>query len=445
MTATVEASYEALSPAVARAYRLLAHWPGLDLTIPAAAAALDTNLTEASAILDALAAVNLVMDIDEGRYRFRNQARDHARGKVGNDKAATNCAAASARIVSYYLHASAAADLIVLPRRLRLAPAFFLPAHQHSAVNDRIMALEWGDAEVPNLVDAQETAQNLGLHALAWQFADTFWGWLSHRQDYPAWETICQRALTSAQACADLRAQAFVHVRLANNRLTFGSYDDAWMHTNSALTAASTAGDYIGRASAHEHAGMIHLAEDRPEHAIAEFESALTCYDRAGGYPRGDAIIHQHLGRAKAGLGEYDLAAGHFQTALKTFKDLGETYERARTLLAMAQARLAADDPHTAIILLQQCLPPIQDQGHVLGLAETLMIAAEAYAAAGQPGTARGHLGEALRTYQRSGIPVDHPGHAHARAVAVTMGLLNPIRPLPEAAISDDPGSAEQI
>jgi tetratricopeptide (TPR) repeat protein len=179
----------------------------------------------------------------------------------------------------------------------------------------------------------------------------------------------------------------------------------------------------------HEHAGIIHLAEGHPGAPIGEFEYGLRCWALAGGHPRGEAIIGRQIGRAHARLGHYDQATAHFQAALDTFTHLGEPYHRARTLLAIAQAYLAAADPGAAITALQQAIPLMEDQGHALSLAEILTTAAEAHAAVGNLQGARGHLGGALRTCQAAGIPAGHPAHARARAFAVSIGMLSPAHP----------------
>lgn len=197
MTASLDASYTALDAGTARAYRLMATSPGPDVTVPAAAALLDADEPAAEQLAVALAAARLIEETAPGRWRYHDLVREHAAGLAAQDDTAAERKAATARVIDYYLRGSAAADLLVLPGRLRIAAAFGLPILNPAAFATIADALAWCDAEQAGLLEAQKAAAALGLHATAWQFGDTLYGWSTHRHDYAAWQAICEQAVAS--------------------------------------------------------------------------------------------------------------------------------------------------------------------------------------------------------------------------------------------------------
>ena len=82
--AVFDVSYRALPPAAARAYRLLS-LPGSEFTAGLAAAATETGSREMIRLLDALTDASLLEETLEGRYRFHDLVRLHAREQAAAD------------------------------------------------------------------------------------------------------------------------------------------------------------------------------------------------------------------------------------------------------------------------------------------------------------------------------------------------------------------------
>jgi len=282
VTASLDASYRALDAETARAYRLLAASPGPDVTVPAAAALLDADELDGRRLAAALTAAGLLEEHVPGRWRYPGPARDHAAGLAALHDTAAGTGAAVARGIDYYLRGSAAADLLVLPGRLRIAAAFGLPALDPPAFETTAAALAWCDAEKAGLLAAQEAAVALELHAAAWQFADTLHGWNAYRHDYQAWQAVCEQAVASARACGDARADVWCSVRLAACHIASGDLAAAARVAEDAAGTAWANGDRAGEGSASEHAGMCALASGRAEDAVAHFTRAL---DAGGASP----------------------------------------------------------------------------------------------------------------------------------------------------------------
>jgi tetratricopeptide (TPR) repeat protein len=430
VTAAMATSYDALDPDTARAYRLLSLHTGPDFTAAAAAALLDTDTGTAGQLITALADASLLTETAPGRWGYHDLVRDHAQDTARRYDPAPERDAATGRVIEHYLRASAAADLLVLPGRWRIAPAYGLPRLNPPAYASTAEALAWADSEHASLVQAQATAARLGMHALAWQFCDTLWGFVSHRHDYPAWQAICQTAAESAIACGDPRAQVFALVRLASCHLGQGQADAALGIYEQAIRTASASGDRAGEGSAREGAAICALETGDYQDAIYHSTRGLHCWRAITAHERAEALLERMLGRAHAGLGDYRQAAAHLDTALSIFTRLEERYHTARTLYVIAETMLAAgpgtENAAEAITLLGRARPLMEAEDHPLSLSEILTVLGEAHARTGDIRQARTVLAEATALQDQIGLPAAHPARAAAIALGSTLAAAGP-------------------
>jgi tetratricopeptide (TPR) repeat protein len=415
-------SYDELDPSTARTYRLLSLHTGPDFTAGAAAALLDTDTSTAGRLITGLAEQDLLAHASPGRWHFPGLTGQHARDMATTHDTPDDRAAATARVIDYYLRGSAAADLLVAPGRLRIAAAFALPIIHPPAYNSPAAALAWHDTELANLLQAQQSALAFKLYSLGWQFIDTAWGWCRHRANYPAWEDLAQTAIESAHACGDARAEVLATIRLASCHLAQGNTTAATPLTARAIQTARTNGDRAGEGSACEHAAMGALAASDYPSAIKHCTRGLDCWRRVSSHRRPEALLHRLLGRAHAGLGDHHQAAAHLDTALGIFTDLGERYHSARTQYYIATTRLASSpspgDIEEAITQLEQARPLLQAEDHPLALSELLTTLADAYSRIGKTSQATACTQEATTLQQQLNLPANHPARTRTSALA---------------------------
>lgn len=421
----MHASHDDLDSSTARACVLLSAHTGPGFTAGAAAALLDMGAGTVRDLIAALTEAGLLIEITPGRWHVPRAAREGAQGPATFSDATGELTAATGRVIDYYLRGSAAADLLINPGRLRIAAAFALPALNRPAHPSPAAALAWCDTELANLLQAQRTAAGHGLHALAWQFADTMWGWCTHRQRIDEWAALCETAIDSAHLCGDARAEVMAAVRLASCQLAAGDTPAAATIARRAIATAWANGDRAGKGSAHEHAAMCALATSDYATAIEHCTRGLACWRRITGHRRPEALLERLLGRAYAGLGDYQQATVHLDTALGIFEDLGERYHAARTQHYIATIHLASspgsEHASEAITLLEHARPLLRAEDHPLSLADLLTSLADAYLRAGNPGPASACLQEATALHLQLNLPPAHP--ARARASAITRQL----------------------
>jgi tetratricopeptide (TPR) repeat protein len=412
-------SYDDLDPSDLNAFWLLSTHPGPDFTGPAAAALLDTDPADAGRLIAVLAGAGLLALASPGRWHLAAEASQHTPGPEGIPG---ERAAATARIIEYYLRASAAADLLINPGRLRIAAAFALPSRDQPAHVSPAAALAWCDSERASLLHAQQAAADNERHDLSWQFADTLWGWLSHRHTYPEWESVCETAIESAHTCGDARGEVTAAVRLASCQLAQGDTPAAATIATQAIHTAWASGDRAGEGSAREHAALCALAGGDYHGAIEHATRGLACWQHITPHRRAQALLERLLGRAYAGLGDYQQATAHLGTALAIFTELGERYPTARTQYWIAATRLASSPggQHAAevIALLEQARPLLRAEDHPLSLADLLTTLADAHNRAGDTSQARACLQEATALLEQLSLPTGHPARTRTTAVA---------------------------
>ncbi|WP_327043549.1 NB-ARC domain-containing protein [Microbispora sp. NBC_01189] len=98
-----ERAFRELSPEQARALRLAAIPDGPDVSLPAAATALDRPIFETENLLEALADVHLLEPTSLGRYRYHHPVRHFARNKAWHEDGEAGKRAALGRLVRFYL------------------------------------------------------------------------------------------------------------------------------------------------------------------------------------------------------------------------------------------------------------------------------------------------------------------------------------------------------
>ncbi|MFD1045561.1 tetratricopeptide repeat protein, partial [Kibdelosporangium lantanae] len=122
-------SYQALDADEQRVFRLLGLHPGTDISLDAASALVGWERRATQRSLDILVDAHLI-DQPESRtrYRFHDLLRKYAQERAADPSCAEESAAATERLLSFYLHTTNNADLLVFPGRDEV-PMLPLPDH----------------------------------------------------------------------------------------------------------------------------------------------------------------------------------------------------------------------------------------------------------------------------------------------------------------------------
>jgi DNA-binding SARP family transcriptional activator/tetratricopeptide (TPR) repeat protein len=319
LRAVFAVSYTALDEQAARACRLLARAPGVDIALPAAA----HLLGDAQPVLRRLTAAHLVREYQPARYRMHDLVRLYLAEQTQDGDGP-----ALARLAEYYLHATSAAMAQMSPcegyRRPPVEPRF-------ATFTEFAEARAWLDAERPNLLAAGAEDRTGRLAWLLYRYLDFF----AYYEDAL---TLNSAALAAADPDDTAHGYALHHLGGALSRL--GRVGEAVHHHERALRAAQLRGDRVlegcaalGMATSYEQDGNDEIAGRcyeyaltiAREHGLRHLE-AIALNDQGdfhrlfGRYEEASAALRQSLDIAwelrDLGLGAYVVG------------NLGEVYER---------------------------------------------------------------------------------------------------------------------
>ncbi|MFC5754540.1 hypothetical protein [Actinomadura rugatobispora] len=334
-----DVTYRDLPADAARLYRLLSVHPGVHFDVSDAAAVVDSSTEQVAGPLETLADANLVEEEPDGRHRFHDLARLHARDMANREETEDSRVRAFERLLESRLGIAVAADRTVIPGRWHLGRHY--EAASAASFTDTADALDWLERELPNLVDMVTTAHDLGLHREVWELCEAMWGLFTFRKHYASWIRTHEAGAASASALGDPRAEARMLEALASAHLNLRDFRTAADLSVRALQLEREAGHARGEAVALECLGVARLATDDIAGAIDAFNRAREIQGEIG-IERGVAMMTRRLGEALARDGRTSEAIDHLSRALGYFDEQGDDYNRARILMGIAGA-LAAE------------------------------------------------------------------------------------------------------
>ncbi|HEY1623951.1 MAG TPA: tetratricopeptide repeat protein [Streptosporangiaceae bacterium] len=401
--AAFEISYQSLSAAAARLYRLLSLIPGPDFGPQLAAATAALSPEEASRLLDELSAASLLTETSEQRFQFhdlvRLHARDHALAEPAGERRTT-----TARAVGWYLATAVAADIVIIPGRWHLNPMYEAARATAPAFAGPPDALQWMESELPGLIAAVRTAHDEGLHEQSWQLCEAMWGLFAYRKYFRHWIQVHLVGIVSAQACGNAPAEARLRVQLGLAYLNLNQPDQAHGEFLQSLALAREGRHRVGEASALEHLGLTELSRGQAEEAMGLFCRARDVYAQIG-VARGVMGTTRHIGEAYRDAGRPEQAVRHLLDARRLAAALPDPYNEARCLTSLGQTYLKAGEPGPAADALGEALLLMERLGGRYEQARIHLMLADVLVRPEQAGRVRAHLTDALTLYAGIGAP----------------------------------------
>ena len=240
-----------LSPKHRRAFALIGLIPGPHLGVRAAASLAGVDPDAARRLLEELVDHNLLAEPTPGRYQQHDLLRLFAADRAAQDLSADERAAALHRLTHYYLRSAHAADAhLTLDRTEVQLPDPAPGCHPERMPDDRT-ALAWFDAEHPNLLAVQRSAEDRGDHAAVWQLAWTMTVINEIRGHLHDNLAIWLRGLAAAQRLGDISTLSLAHRLLGRAYAYVGRRTESIDHISQALALAKRSGDLSAQAQAH--------------------------------------------------------------------------------------------------------------------------------------------------------------------------------------------------
>jgi len=422
VAAAFNLSYADLTAEQQRLFRRLGLHQGTDIDGYAAAALDGTGLAAARRGLEALYDQYLLTEPAQGRYRLHDLIREHARALAGRDDPDRDRDQATARLLDYYQHAAALADVLIA-RQARPAPvpaAGTMPA-AIPVLADREQALAWARAERANLIGCLDHATGMGQHATIVALTAGLAGLLRH--DGPWAEAITRHAtaLRAARHLGDRPGQASTLNNVGDVRRLTGDYPGAAQALQEALGISRDLGDRLGQANTLNNLGMLRRVAGDHQGAARDLEEALRI-SRDLGDRLGQAMALRTLGDVRRIAGDYPGAARDLEEALGISRDLGDRLGQATALYYLGGLRRLTGDYPDAARDLEEALGISRDLGDRLGQASALTYLGDVRRRAGDYPGAAWALEEAL------GIDRDLGNRGNEAEVLNWAGTLHRVR-----------------
>jgi len=398
MRTVFAASYQVLSPAAARLFRLLSTHPGPDISV-AAAQSLSGGAVQPQ--LAELMRANLIVEQRPGRYTLHDLLRAYAAEQPDPERDA-----ATHRMLDHYLHTAVAADRHMSPTRDPIVVDRPASGTEPERPGDQREALDWFSAEHSVLLSVVEYAGNSGWDRhtwqLAWALTDFFH--LEHWQDEVATQGA---AVQAARRLGDAGVQARAHRLLATAHTQLGQFEQANEHLERALGLAT---DPLVQAHTLMHLTFLLVQQERQHESLHHAQRALALYDSVG-HRAGRAQALNAVGWIHARLGDHRQALIYCEQSLALQEELGERRGIVATLDSLGHVHFQLGDYELALSCHARALDLSRSLGMRYEQAQALIHLGETHLAMGRPDAARTAWRSALEIM----VELDHPHSAMAR------------------------------
>jgi DNA-binding SARP family transcriptional activator/tetratricopeptide (TPR) repeat protein len=398
--AAFDSSYARLRPDSQRMFRLLSLAPGADVAVAHAAALADTGLPRAAEVLDRLCAAHLVAEHAAGRYVLHDLVRLYASERAAEQEHPRAREAALSRLYEMYTNHVDAAARRLFPHTSRLP---FTPTRPVE-FDSYAAAMDWLEAERPNLVAAVEYGATHRPRAAAVLLGDWLRGYFWLRRHVVDWFTVAQATLTAAMSLGDQRARAAAHLNLGSAYRTSGRPDEAVGHYRQAIEACREAGWLDGLAGALGSYGNLVGDLGDLRQAVANHREALAI-NRQLGRRSAQAVNLNNLGVACTDLGQFEQAVEYLTECLAGYRGDGVLAPQGNTLGNLGEVYRHQGRYDEAMACLREAVEVCRETGNLEGEATALDNIAAVRRDSGCLNEALAESERALAVVRRTGDP----------------------------------------
>ncbi|MCI3278732.1 AfsR/SARP family transcriptional regulator [Streptomyces cylindrosporus] len=417
-------SYQLLSPAAARVFRLLALHPGPDCSLAAVASLAGQRIGQVRPLLGELVRAHLLSEPVPGRYGCHELLRAYATELGRAEDGVPDLDAARRRLLDHYLHTVHAADTVIAPTRERLQLRPHAPGVTVPRLPDQAAAATWLEANRSVVLAAIEQAARHGSGEHSWQLAATADLYLDrngHWQEQLAAQTT---ALGAAQRLGDIRGQAHGHKALGFTNGRFDRWDEADAHLARALELFAEIGDGIGLARVHRHCAYLANRRERHEEALGHYADASSLY-RAAGWASGEAYVANEVGWTYILMGRYEDALKECGRALAAHQRTGDGNGVASAWDSLGYAHHHLHEHDRALECYEHALRLYRESRDRYLEADTLVHIGDTH-------RARGENGRAALAWREAAAILEDIGHSEAAQVRDRLRDLAVPDPVPD-------------
>jgi tetratricopeptide (TPR) repeat protein len=409
-------SYQALTPAAARLFRLLGLHPGQDTDAQATASLAGLAASATRPLLAELTQGSLLVEHVPGRYTLHDLLRAYATHLTHTIDPEDQRRAATGRVLDHYLHSAYTAALLLAtpagPLVLGPPPAGVTP-EQHA---DYKQAMHWFTVEYRVMLAAIGHAVTAGYDAHAWQLTWTVSTFLDRRGHWHDFAAAGRTAVAAADRLADPATQAWAYRILARAYTRLDRFEDADLWLQNALRLCYQSADQAGQADTHDYLTILSWRRNHLDRAL---DHARQCLDlsRAIGHRGRLARALNAIGWIQALLGDAQSALTACEQALALHQELGDRHGEAHTWDSLGYAHHHLGHHVQAITCYRNAVTMVRYLGDRYQEADNLGNLGETHLATGDSHAARGAWQQALTILDE----LNHPDAEQVRAKLATL------------------------
>jgi tetratricopeptide (TPR) repeat protein/transcriptional regulator with XRE-family HTH domain len=362
VAAALNLSYRDLTGGQRRLFRRLGLVPGPSIDAHAVAALDGTSLDQARRHLEQLYDQHLLTEPVPGRYVLHDLVREHARTLAADGDPAYS-AAASRRLLDYYLHTTLAASSHIPVQRITSATLpLARPPKYAPQLATQGQAWAWLEAERANLHAAVGYATATGQARHARLIPAAMAAFLQAEGYWHQGQALLQAAVAAARQDGDRPGEGQILMLLGLTQLMCSDIAGGAATFQQALALYRELGDSSGQGDALSGIGYAHQQ-------AGHYPAAATCHRQAlellAGQPnpRGQANALNDLGTVQFVTGDYPAAAASIQQALKLFRDIGHRSGEGDALIALGTLQQLTGDYPAAAATFEQTIRLYRDIG----------------------------------------------------------------------------------
>jgi DNA-binding SARP family transcriptional activator/tetratricopeptide (TPR) repeat protein len=397
-------SYQALTNATARLFRLLGLHPGPDISLAAVSSLAAVPSLRVRPLLGELLNAHLIAEHTPGRYTFHDLLHAYAHQLAHRHDPNGERHTAAQRILDHYLHTAYGAARLLHPQRdpIILTPPQSGVTPEH--FSDHAQALTWFSTEHQALLACVDHAAQARLDQYVWQLAWTLADFLDRQGHWHDRVAVQRHALAASQRQADPATRALAHRHLARAYRQVGRHNDARIQFGLALDLYRRSGDRAGEAATHHNLSALYERQGNHHDALHHARQAVDLY-QACGHETGHANALNAAGWCQAHLGEHHQGIALCQQALAIQQAIGDRPGQAATFDSLGYIHDQLGERDHAVDRYRSAIARYQDLGDRYHEAETLASLGNTHAAAGRHGTARQAWQQALTILEELGHP----------------------------------------
>ncbi|WP_073494781.1 AfsR/SARP family transcriptional regulator [Actinacidiphila paucisporea] len=363
LTRIFDLSYRTLTKAQRQAFRRLSLHPGPDVTVPVAAAILNTSPDAAERVVEGLLAYALLRETVPDRCTYHDLLHEYAHHLVTTEDDEHLRGQIALRLITFYVEAVDRADRLAYPRRLRGAVGAANYPVRIPTWADAEAAATWLTSERENILSVERFAVAQGHPDLAARLAFGVAGFLNAECYWQHTVDVLQRAVAHWSEHGEPPDLCRALLGLSDALANTGQYEGAADAGRRAQDIARATGDTAAEAEALRTVGALQW--HRGEHLLAldHFQRAFTLKAETG-----DVFflsrLHNNIGVARLHLGENDLALEHFQKARAGFVETADERWAASALVNIGEWSWRTGDLDAARDAFEEAIARLGNSGH---------------------------------------------------------------------------------